>query len=475
MKTKTTKKFLALFLAILMTMAVLTTTAFAAGTGSIKITNTIKDDVYSVYQIFVLDEDQSAEGKPVYKVDPDWTDFKDDSGVSDYYTVDANGYVHWKKDTFAAVGAAFAALAKQYATGNDLDPDADTQTVGTTGEELVFSDLPAGYYLVMSSDLNGDNTPGVASVTAGETTTIAAKDTATGLPTIEKKVDTDNNTGTDGWGDSNNAAFHDTVYFQITITAKVGAAGYVLTDTLADGFTLNAGSIVVKKGGTPLTVGTDYTVDTSVDHVFTLTFEQDFLNTLSTHDQIVVTYNATLTKDAVTGTAGNKNTAALAFYENGHGETTDPTTTTTYTYEIEVTKTAEDGTTPLSDAKFKVYRSDSKYITAVEATGAIAWGDQADAMEFTSDTNGKITIAGLVPDTYYFTETKAPAGYIQLTADESVTITDKNETLTIENVSGQPLPETGGIGTTVFYIAGAVLVLGAGMLLVSKKRRHSEN
>ncbi|MBQ4599616.1 MAG: SpaH/EbpB family LPXTG-anchored major pilin [Clostridia bacterium] len=474
MKTKTTKKFLALFLAILMTMAVLTTTAFAAGTGSIKITHTIKDDVYSVYQIFVLDEDQSAEaeGKPVYKVNSDWTDFKDVSGVSDYYTVDTNGYVHWKKDTSAAVGAAFAALAKQYATDNGRTAE-KTKTVGTTGEELVFSDLPAGYYLVM----NGDKTPGVASVTAGKTTTIAAKDTASGLPTIEKKVDTDNNTGTEDWGDSNNAAFHDTVYFQITITAKVGAAGYVLTDTLADGFTLNEGSIVVKKGGTPLTVGTDYTVDTSVDHVFTLTFEQDFLNTLSTHDQIVVTYNATLTKDAVTGTAGNKNTAALAFYENGHDETTDSTTTTTYTYKIEVTKTAEDGTTPLGDAKFKVYRSsDSKYITDVNSeNGAITWGEETAAKEFESGGDGKITIAGLVPDTYYFKETKAPAGYIQLTADESVTITDDNVTLTIKNMPGQPLPETGGIGTTVFYIAGAVLVLGAGMLLVSKKRRHSEN
>ena len=471
MKTKTTKKFLALFLAILMTMAVLTTTAFAAGTGSIKITHTIKDDVYSVYQIFVLDEYQSAEGKPVYKVDPDWTAFKDVSGVSDYYTVDANGYVHWKKDTSAAVGAAFAALAKQYATNNGQTADV-TKTVGTTGEELVFSDLPAGYYLVM----NGDKTPGVASVTADKTTTIAAKDTASGLPTIEKKVDTDNNTGTEDWGDSNNAAFHDTVYFQITITAKVGAAGYVLTDTLADGFTLNAGSIVVKKGGTPLTVGTDYTVDTSVDHVFTLTFEQDFLNTLSTHDQIVVTYNATLTKDAVTGTAGNENTAALAFYENGP-KTTAPTTTTTYTYKIEVTKTAEDGTTPLGDAKFKVYRlSNNQYITDVDGTtGAITWGGQADAMEFTSGGDGKITIAGLVPDTYYFTETKAPVGYIQLTEDKSVEITVDNVILTIKNMPGQPLPETGGIGTTVFYIAGAVLVLGAGMLLVSKKRRHSEN
>lgn len=115
------------------------------------------------------------------------------------------------------------------------------------------------------------------------------------------------------------------------------------------------------------------------------------------------------------------------------------------------------------------------------------------------DANGVLTFTGLGEGTYTITEIVAPAGYNLLTAPITVVITsnaadindptvativtwsatvDETEAtinngvveLTVENISGSTLPETGGMGTTLFYILGAVMVLAAVVLLVTKKR-----
>jgi len=94
----------------------------------------------------------------------------------------------------------------------------------------------------------------------------------------------------------------------------------------------------------------------------------------------------------------------------------------------------------------------------------------------TSDENGNIVIYGLAYGTYYIVETTAPAGYNLLDSPKEITISESSHAVTeesitiIENFGGSLLPETGGIGTTIFYALGAVMVIGAGVLLVAKKR-----
>ncbi|MBR4945036.1 MAG: LPXTG cell wall anchor domain-containing protein, partial [Peptococcaceae bacterium] len=101
--------------------------------------------------------------------------------------------------------------------------------------------------------------------------------------------------------------------------------------------------------------------------------------------------------------------------------------------------------------------------------------------EITTDAAGEFHIEGLDADTYYLTETAAPAGYNKLVDPVTVTIigatTGDDGKLTyttveerVLNNTGAKLPETGGIGTTIFYVLGAVLVLGAGIVLVTRKR-----
>ena len=99
----------------------------------------------------------------------------------------------------------------------------------------------------------------------------------------------------------------------------------------------------------------------------------------------------------------------------------------------------------------------------------------------TTTDSGKFTIKGLDADTYYLTETQQPAGYNKLSAPIKVVIdgegnitigtaTTTATTVEVENHTGSLLPSTGGSGTTLIYILGAVLVLGSSVVLITKKR-----
>ena len=146
-----------------------------------------------------------------------------------------------------------------------------------------------------------------------------------------------------------------------------------------------------------------------------------------------------------------------------------------------------DGTADKYDSTTKKYKLEA--YERKELEGA----DDVDIENMVSDeTTGEIVFEGLKPGEYTLTETGAPSGYNKL--DDEITFTIKFDTeskkfafdgeapdgvtlkddgtfeIEIENKSGTQLPTTGGMGTTILYIAGAILVLGAGILLVTKRR-----
>ena len=97
--------------------------------------------------------------------------------------------------------------------------------------------------------------------------------------------------------------------------------------------------------------------------------------------------------------------------------------------------------------------------------------------------DGKVTVVGFDNGVYYLEETAAPAGYNKLTARKEFTIADANldsvfsggiystgSGVHVVNKTGTMLPETGGVGTVIFVVLGTLAVLGAGVLLVTKKR-----
>ncbi len=244
---------------------------------------------------------------------------------------------------------------------------------------------------------------------------------------------------------------------------------------------------------------------------------------------IIVTFTAELTDKAVIGGGGNSNTVKLEYSNNPNddGDGNPPTGETpedevlVFTYELDTDK-VNGNKEPLKDAKFRLARKakdangdeTNEYEWATIANGKITgWekaseGQQFGGTELTTPEDGKFEIEGLDAGTYYLWETKAPAGYntpekpfvvvisreltqidgqegytdLKVTIDgeagkdEAAMDSEKGETdsgtvgVEVVNQSGATLPETGGIGTTIFYIVGGLLTVGAVVLLVTKKR-----
>lgn len=490
---KTMKRALALVLALSMVLALGLTTVLAAGetagvnndSGKITIDNAVVGQTYTVYQILKLESYDADANAYAYKAADNWASFINGNDIKGpYVSVDEQGYVTWVD---GANAAAFAKLAQDYAAkntiGNEGAKKADSATVEFTGLNL-------GYYLV-------DSTLGTLCSldTTNPTVTIKEKNV---VPTNVKTVKEDS---TGSYGESNDADIGQTVNFKSTITAQAGAQNYVFHDTMSSGLSFTgAENVSVTLNSTLITAGNaTYTVvaEKLTDGcTFEVRFTQAFCDTLNANDQIVISYSAVLNEDAVIAGDGNSNESKLTYGDEGKTET-KPSVTKTYTWKMDVLKHNADGV-GLAGAKFVLSRTTDKKNaikliavpnkeTPKTPTYRVAKADETENVitEIETDGTGKFTITGLDSDTYYLIETSAPAGYNVLKDPVTVTISDKGQLAVIENEiskdvtevrvlnnAGAELPSTGGIGTTVFYVLGGVLVVCAGVLLITKRRMN---
>lgn len=445
---KLTKKLLALALVLAMVLAMAVTVS-AAG-GQIKTTGDVTYDVYKMFSIT-----KSGSGY-IYTATDSWKTFS----ATGYLTIDTEtGNVMWDKTTAGTLvdAAAIAALANAHSTKG-----AKICTVSKSSSQTIVDD---GYYLLV-----GDNgTCGVIAVVDDEEIDVTSKSTmVTGLPFVEKTVEEENM-----YGESNTADRGETINFKTVITTNVGANNYILYDTMDTALSLNASSIVVKKivSSTEKTLmkNTDYNINAE-SNSFTISFTDSAIADLGDNDKIVVTYTGYLNSTAVAGT-GYKNTTYLT-HTSASAKTNKASTTST-TYKIDVTKTGNNNVL-LSGAEFVLTKSEngtSKYYKC--ENNVVSWVEEAAATSYTSDADGELTFDGLDAGQYTLVEKKAPAGY-KLAANTTFTIANANATQTINNELGAALPETGGMGTTIFYTVGAILVLAAVVLLATKKRSASK-
>lgn len=302
---------------------------------------------------------------------------------------------------------------------------------------------------------------------------------------------------------------------------------YVFHDQMSAGLTLDENSIKVSINGFALTLGTDYTVARSGNgDTFTITISDlKRIASATTGAELRVDYNATLNSNAVIGLPGNENKVRLEYSNNpnksGIGTPEDPHTTGTtpwdnvivFTYGLNPYKVdGTDNTKMLKDAEFKLYRGLAASPEYAKVSNGIVTGwtaDEAQATILRSDDNGAFKVSGLDDGTYYLKETKAPAGYNILkdaievtisaatannqswtgtdprtaltgititnaTVTDTVAVDDYEAVIKIANNKGAVLPTTGGMGTTLFYVVGGLLVVGATVLLITKRRMDRE-
>ena len=495
---KHAKKFASLLLALVMAFA-LATTAFAAGEpGSITINDAVVGQTYSVYQILDLESYNASANAYTYKATTAWSGFINSSAIKGVYVdVDAQGYVTWHKNLTCesteeghthtdacytvADAAAFAKAAQKYAKDNSIT---NQGSVTATTATVSFTGLDLGYYLV-------DTTLGTL-CSLNTTKPAVVMEEKNEVPTNVKTVEEDS---TGNYGEKNDADIGQTVNFKSTITAQAGAENYVFHDKMSTGLTYGSVTGITLNGVAVDASNYTVTAPAADGDTFDVTFTQAFCDTLNADDQIVISYTAVLNENAVIAGAGNPNESKLSYGEINEttgkpSGTTPPSQTVTYTWDVDVLKYAKDGETetPLAGAKFTLSKStDGSNPIALVSKGNNVYrvaktGETGTVTEITTDATGKFTIQGLDADTYYLTETTAPAGYNKLSAPVTITIGANGvvngtteapqgvDEVKILNQSGTELPSTGGMGTTIFYVLGSVLVLGAVVLLVTKKR-----
>ena len=434
---KTVKRIFALALALMLVFSL----ALTANAAELEVEGALKGAEYKMYKMATIEKNETT-GSILYYTTEEWKDFWNDEGAT-WFACDATtGLVTIKEGVTDSDMPAAAKKAKAYAAGKTVSA---TATAADTEDPTVKITADTGYYLMTSSK---GSLCTITTIASG-VTTISEKNKE--LPEIKKTVK------------DANVAIGDTVEFTLDITTgenHENEMDYVIHDTMSAGLDLVANSVEVLLNGVEFN---GYTIETTCED--NCSFKIVFNNTLDTAegDKITVTYKATVTKE-IPATATN--TAKIA---DSSSQVTLNTTGFT------LNKVDGDGKA-LAGAEFELY------YTTVTGEGETATTNynivnvikdgNAYRPTVTGETAAEIeagtaTVKGLDPDkTYYVKETKAPTGYVKIEEYKPVV----NGDVTVTNVKGENLPSTGGMGTTMFYTVGGLMVAAAVVLLAAKKR-----
>lgn len=367
-----------------------------------------------------------------------------------------------------------AALAK--AVSAQVPPFQQKHVVGET--QVEFPDVPVGAYVVTASGVKITYSPMVAETYKDSETYMQAKDVTLVAKSTGYDVKKEAQDGFVKRGDE--VTFKITTTFPSFETADSKDNNFKIIDTPTG---LDIKEITsVEIGNAPLTAVEDYTTRKATNGRYTIEFTQKTIGTTNANagKTVVVQYKAIVTSEE-----GYTNTANT-FKKNVNMGNTE---VKGYTGTIKLTKYAENGTTVLKGAEFKLYKGSKtdvkekniealKFVKISDDVYKLALDTDEDKTSTLVSKNGVLTVKGLDEGEYWFEETKAPEGYSINTNGATATITENktqnvtvNASLTDSKLSA--LPSTGGIGTTIFTIAGClIMVTAAGLFFASRKRTN---
>lgn len=523
---KKLKKITSLLLVALMVMA-MAVPVLAAGNHTITITKKDEGDhTFEAYQIFKGEWDEATDRLS----NIEWG-----SGVltAGTFTFEGQNYDLSVKDDAVKLaealdgdkGAKDTDLAKKFAAAIAGVLSETKASAPTEGNVATITGLEDGYYFIkdeadsLDEQENAAYTRYILEVLGDEKITAKAN-----IPTVEKSVtDVNDSDGTTEENqDSADYDIGDAVPFTLTGSLPDNYGDYttykyVFHDTLSQGLTFdnNVTVYVDSVSEDSIVDAGKYTVESTDDGNLTISFaDLKSIETLTKDSKIIVTYTATLNENAVIGVGGNENKVSLEFSNdpNDGGEGTGNTPedkVIVFTYSVAGNKVDQDQK-PLAGAKFTLY----KYVPGSEEAdedGYVVVQEDVEAVE--KDGVYTFEFKGIDDGQYKLVESVTPAGYntmkdkiFTVTAthtgqgeggtpsindlsgeftvapgtpeSEGGEFTENNDagslTTTIVNQRGSVLPSTGGIGTTIFYVVGGILIVGAGVLLVAKKRMSSK-
>jgi len=457
-----------------------------------------------------------------------------DKTTTPHFILDAAGNVHYGTEdndgniTDAAAGTELSAEAIK-AVAAYIAGDNPVTTATSTGTDDATASIPQdGYYYVATTTGTAVTIDSYRPVVTLQDKNIvpSVDKTITGVDNTSAEIATD--------GKSADVNIGDIVTYQSVVHVKKGAINYVFHDKMSAGLTLQGTapeSITVDSSAVPsekysitysATAATTANGDVEVGDNITIRFDNDYVAGLEGKD-IIITYKAKLNDKAVIdGTAGNPNTIDLEYGHNptatDEDEKKEPTKRTetdeakVYTYAAALQK-VDSNKKPLAGAEFNVKGltatklGDGEYqVTDYDPTST------ADGTTLTCDPAGQLVILGLSSKSVLSaTETKAPDGYNKLVGSVTITPVKTGETIikqpsttyyydadghltdvqtegavtvtkvtynldlvktaiVVVNQAGAQLPSTGGIGTTIFYVVGLVLVLGAAAIVIARRK-----
>ena len=492
------KKIAGFILAFAMILAIAMPSVVMAADTTYKLTlqNTVEGHTYEVYQVF----SGTLSTKNNKKV---LSDLKWGSGVkADAYTETAKAKAETLTDETTA-----RAFAKELVNQKKLS--AATKTVQSTTGTTEIAGLAAGYYLVKDTDSSlankNDSYTAYILQVVGDATTSVKSD----VPSSEKKVKDINDstdTETTEWQDAADWDIGDEVPFKIEGTLPSNYDKYEkytlkFHDKEEEGLTFKSETVKVFIDNTEITEGFRVVVNPEDNDTFDVVFDNLKTTSAKNNSVIRVEYKSVLNEKANLGKPGNKNTMYMEFSNNPNNEQggefgkTPDDTVIVFTYKVDVNKVDEQGN-KLTGAEFtlekkiKGTKDTWKAITKVSGTAG-------DVFEFKGIDDGE----------YRLTETRAPANYDKLSDPIYFTVTAGHVdganpyldtfsgnitsgnvgTMTftankdsgilstkVVNKPGSSLPETGGMGTTILYVAGAVMILAAGAFLVMQKKAEDK-
>ena len=418
-----------------------------------------------------------------------------------------------------AIGLLPAALVENLA---DVIGDNLVAENAIEGDNNGVAGLAPGYYMIKDKDgslegqENGAYTKYIMDIYGVDVEVKEKAEVPSVDKTVQDEADDAEAGATDGYGDSADHAINESFNFKVvaTIPADVKVANYPtylakFTDTMSAGVTfeelksVTVNSTAVTAASESNTNGYKFSGVTNGTFTLEITDIKPYLSAAEMNSAITITviYSAHLNENAIVAKTSeeegtdNSNKVKLTYSNNadayGEGETgeTPEDFVWVFSFDVENTKYADkvDPANVLAGAGFKLYDGETVIKLAWNETKkAYIPDDENGVEEIFSKVDGTFNIIGLDAGSYTLKETTVPTGYNKLEdiaitisathkentsgASAKLTLTETNTDNDVINNSGTVLPSTGGIGTTIFYVVGGVLVLAAIILLVTKKR-----